>query len=247
MFHFMQGKEYAGQERAHGAAVFATGRIDARGRQQWRHLIQQQHHCFDVFREFAGAGFASANAAGEDHRTMVQLERLRRIGQALGNMPLDEILVDEWYECCTQRLDAMRAIEDALGTRLRSLCDRKIAEARESLRDEQATLDRLHREADSQGADAPLVIGPQLERSVLDMVHEQSRRLQQMADELDTARAALNERKLIERAKGLLMAHRHLSEEEAYRALRQMAMNQKRRLADVAEAVLAMADVLPGR
>jgi AmiR/NasT family two-component response regulator len=43
------------------------------------------------------------------------------------------------------------------------------------------------------------------------------------------------------------MAHRHLTEEEAYRSLRQMAMNQKRRVADVAQMVLAMAEVLPTR
>jgi AmiR/NasT family two-component response regulator len=77
------------------------------------------------------------------------------------------------------------------------------------------------------------------------MVQEQSRRLQAMSDELDTVRAALNERKAIERAKGLLMAHRQLTEDEAYKALRQMAMNQKRRIGEVAEAVLAMAQVLP--
>ena len=87
--------------------------------------------------------------------------------------------------------------------------------------------------------------GRQLERSILDMVQEQSRRLQSMSDELATARAALNERKLVERAKGLLMAHRHLSEEEAHKMLRQTAMNQNRRLVDVAESVLSMADFLP--
>ena len=69
--------------------------------------------------------------------------------------------------------------------------------------------------------------------------------LQTMGDELDTVRASLNERKLIERAKGLLMAHRQLSEDEAHKTMRQMAMNQNKRLIDVAEAVLAMADVLP--
>ena len=41
------------------------------------------------------------------------------------------------------------------------------------------------------------------------------------------------------------MAHRHLSEEEAHKMLRQTAMAQSRRLVDVAEAVLAMADLLP--
>jgi AmiR/NasT family two-component response regulator len=77
------------------------------------------------------------------------------------------------------------------------------------------------------------------------MVQEQSHRLQAMSDELETVRASLNERKIVERAKGLLMAHRRLSEEEAHKMLRQTAMNQKRRLVDVAESMLAMADYLP--
>ena len=59
-------------------------------------------------------------------------------------------------------------------------------------------------------------------------------------------RASLHERKAVERAKGLLMAHRQMSEDEAYKALRQMAMNQNKRLIDVANAVLSLADVLPG-
>jgi AmiR/NasT family two-component response regulator len=42
------------------------------------------------------------------------------------------------------------------------------------------------------------------------------------------------------------MAHRHMSEDEAYKALRQMAMNQNRRMVDVAHNVLSLADVLPG-
>ena len=65
-----------------------------------------------------------------------------------------------------------------------------------------------------------------------------------MSDELEAARSSLNERKLVERAKGLLMAHRNLSEEDAYKMLRQTTMSQNNRLKDVAEAVLAMADYL---
>ena len=65
-----------------------------------------------------------------------------------------------------------------------------------------------------------------------------------MSDELQTVRAALNERKLVERAKGLLMATRKLSEEDAHKMLRQTAMSQNRRLVDVAQTVLSMADYL---
>jgi hypothetical protein len=244
MFHFMQGKEYSGQERAHGAAVFARGKIDAPGQQHWRHLIEQQHHCFDVFNEFADPQLAAAEHRSQDHGVVVQVERLRRIGHSLGAIPADESLVDSWYECCTARLDAMRRVEDLLAGHLKGLCERKIGQAREALRDQETTLRRLHRESASTAA--PSLIGPQLERSVIDMVNEQAKRLQVVNDELETVRFALNERKLIERAKGVLMAHRHQSEDEAYRSLRQMAMNQKRRIADVAETVLAMVDVLPG-
>jgi len=90
-------------------------------------------------------------------------------------------------------------------------------------------------------------LGPQMERSILELVQDQARRLQSMGDELDTVRASLTERKTIERAKGLLMAHRQLNEDEAHKTMRQMAMNQNKRLVEVADAVLAMAEVLPQR
>jgi excinuclease UvrABC nuclease subunit len=54
------------------------------------------------------------------------------------------------------------------------------------------------------------------------------------------------ERKLVERAKGLLMDRRGLSEEAAYRLLRQTAMHQHKRLGDVAEAVLQMGPLIDG-
>ncbi len=85
----------------------------------------------------------------------------------------------------------------------------------------------------------------QVERAILDLVREQSLRLQTMEAELDTVRASLTERKIIERAKGLLMAHRQLNEVEAHKLMRQTAMNQNRRLSDVAQTVLAMAEMLP--
>jgi hypothetical protein len=233
MFHFMQGKEFAGQERAHGAAVFARGRIDTPVLQHWRHLVEQQHHCFDVFAEFAEHSLAHAERSSHDHGAIVQIERMRRIGQSTATPSMDESLVDAWYECCTTRLDAMRHVEDLLAHHLKVLCERKIGAARETSLAPVGT-----------NVDAPGLIGPQLERSVIDMVNEHARKLQAVSDELETVRSALNERKLVERAKGVLMANRNITEDEAYRALRQMAMNQKRRIADVAEAVLSIAGTL---
>jgi len=61
---------------------------------------------------------------------------------------------------------------------------------------------------------------------------------------LDVLEQKLGERKDIDRAKGLLMDRRGMSEAEAYAALRQQAMKQGLKLADVARRILAMADLL---
>ncbi len=247
MFNFMQGKEFAGQERALGAAVFASGHADAGLQPKWRHLIESQERCFEVFVDFSGAPVTEAWLNAESPQERATLERLRRIGGSPGgNGPLDAELSQTWYEHCTARIDAMRAVEDILAAQLRMLCERRIDQARAELRDQQAIVAALSREADAAtaGDGAPAVIGPQLERSIVGLVQEQSRRLQAMADELESVRATLNERKVVERAKGLLMATRKLSEEDAYNMLRRTAMSQNRKLVEVAESVLSMADYL---
>jgi hypothetical protein len=246
LFNFMQGKEFAGQERALGAACFAAGAIDAAGQQQWRHLIDSQQGCFQVFADFSDPEVLRADQASRDPAVLAEVERLRRIACSGRGATLDENLSPAWYDWSTRRIDAMRAVEDVLALHLRHLCGTRIAQARSELRDQRATLDALSTQASYPGVDGAAPYGRHLERSILGMVQEQSRRLQAMGDELDAVRASLTERKLVERAKGLLMAHRQMSEDEAYKALRQMAMNQNRRIVDVAEAVLSLADVLPG-
>ena len=238
MFNFMQGKEFAGQERALGAMVFAVGH--AQRREQWQHLIESQERCFQVFAGFSDPAASEVWQRQQQDPRLAELERLRRLGgSARAGAALDSNLSQDWYDCCTHRIDAMREVEDVLAANLRGLCERRIAQTRAELHDQQAILGSLERPA---GRPAPM--GPQLERSIPELLHEQSRRLQTMSDELDTARAALNERKVVERAKGLLMATRRLSEDAAYKMLRETAMNQHRRLVDVAERVIEARDLL---
>ena len=67
-----------------------------------------------------------------------------------------------------------------------------------------------------------------------------------MREELDRTKRALEERKVIDRAKGILMRLRNIGEEEAHALLRRTAMNENRRIADVAQSVLTAADLLSG-
>ena len=68
-----------------------------------------------------------------------------------------------------------------------------------------------------------------------------------LRDDLSAAKEALEERKVIERAKGILMKSRGLSEDDAYGLLRKTAMNQKRKLADIAHSVVTAAQLLKER
>ena len=243
MFHFMQGKEFAGQERALGGRVFAAGYIDAPGHQQWRHLVEAQQGCLQVYADCCDPRVLQADHAARDPVVLSEIERMRRMGSTVRE--LDTALSREWFYWCTRRIDEMKAVEDLLAAHLRDLCGRRIVQAQAELHDQRASLDALSALASPGGAATPAPFGPHLERSLFEMVQEQSKRLQAMGDELDAVRTSLNDRKVVERAKGLLMAHRRMSEEEAYKALRQMAMNQGRRLVDVAGNVLALAEVLP--
>lgn len=96
------------------------------------------------------------------------------------------------------------------------------------------------------GVGAYIVDGLRKERvkSILDMAVSRYNAFSKLRDELDRARAALDERKLVERAKGILMKERGLGEEAAYALLRKAAMNENRRIIDVAQSVVTAARLL---
>ena len=96
------------------------------------------------------------------------------------------------------------------------------------------------------GISAYVVDGLQAQRirSILDIAILRFNAFARLQRELSEVREELADRKVIERAKGILMSARSLSEEEAYKMMRRKAMNEKRRIADIARAVVTAADML---
>ena len=74
-------------------------------------------------------------------------------------------------------------------------------------------------------------------RFLIDTARANFAKLQSIGKERDNAVEALAERKIIERAKGIVMSREGVTEDEAYRMLRKTAMNQNRKLVDVARAI----------
>jgi two-component system, response regulator / RNA-binding antiterminator len=83
-------------------------------------------------------------------------------------------------------------------------------------------------------------------RPILDLTISRFRAFARLQDELAAAKGALEDRKTIERAKGILMKSRGLSEDEAYSLLRKTAMNEKRKLAEIARSVVTASHLLDG-
>ena len=81
-------------------------------------------------------------------------------------------------------------------------------------------------------------------RPVIDAAIARFQMFKRMRVELEATKTALAERKLIDRAKGLLMTARGLSEEDAYALLRKTAMNQGRKVGEVAQALVTASELL---
>lgn len=96
------------------------------------------------------------------------------------------------------------------------------------------------------GVSAYVVDGLKKERvkSILDMCMARFHAYARLQNELDQARSALEERKIVEKAKGLLMRHKGITEDEAYNLLRRRAMNEKKKLGDIAQAVVTGLELL---
>ena len=106
--------------------------------------------------------------------------------------------------------------------------------------------DGLTKSAIEAGVSAYVVDGlrPERIKPIMDAAIARFHMFQRMRTELEATKRALEERKVIDRAKGILMKARNIDEEEAYALLRKTAMTQGRKLADVAEAIVTAAGLL---
>jgi two-component system, response regulator / RNA-binding antiterminator len=96
------------------------------------------------------------------------------------------------------------------------------------------------------GVSAYVVDGLKRERvkPILDMAIVRFNAFSRLSRELEEAKSELEDRKVIERAKGILMKSKGLSEEDAYALLRKTAMNQNRKIAEIAQSLVTAAGLL---
>ncbi|GGH13045.1 two-component system response regulator [Alsobacter metallidurans] len=96
------------------------------------------------------------------------------------------------------------------------------------------------------GVSAYVVDGLRKDRvkPILDMCISRFNAFSRLRGELEQAKSQLADRKVIDRAKGILMKAKGVTEEEAYALLRKTAMNDKKKLAEIAQSVVTAAELL---
>jgi len=96
------------------------------------------------------------------------------------------------------------------------------------------------------GVSAYIVDGLKKERikPILDLCVSRFNAFARLQDELDRTKNALEERKVIDRAKGILMKLKGLTEEEAYVLLRSTAMREKKKIGEIAQSILTASEML---
>lgn len=110
---------------------------------------------------------------------------------------------------------------------------------------DQSDTDSIRESVDA-GVSAYIVDGLKKERmrAILDLCISRFNAFSKLQDELERTKSALEDRKIIDRAKGMLMKLKGLSEEEAYVLLRSTAMREKKKIGDIAQSIITAAELL---
>lgn len=96
------------------------------------------------------------------------------------------------------------------------------------------------------GVSAYIVGGLKKERvkSILDMCISRFNAFSRLQGQLDQAKNALEERKVIDRAKGIVMKAKNLTEEDAYALMRRTAMNENKKIVEIAQSIVTASEML---
>lgn len=268
LFNFMQAKEYAGQERAWGAIGFAETHFDVRLCEKLAALQQAQEHHFGIFCEFSCNSHRDALDALNKSPAAIDITQLRNmIAQLSDGSPIASEISEVWFDVATRRIDAMQTIEVSLTETLTVQTNTKVTNAKNDMANHQQLLTRFNDEHASDGSPLTLLFDPSMpglaedtkeddltrgelngqattlsaHRSFYDLLRSQAQHIEDMSRELEEARRAIAEQKLISRAKLVVMEQFGLSENSAYRRMQKQAMSENTTIVAIAEKIVNIA------
>jgi hypothetical protein len=262
LYNLVQGKEFAGQERAVGAYMLGSGAVQLANQQRIIDLIELQERHFEAFNQFAVDDLKQAWAKIEHGTVSKQHQSYRaKLSKGKDDQALKVNEADDWFDICSQRLTEIWGLQGQLIHLMHETLNTLIKNAKYDLEKTRKYLNELKRKpqttseldstffnlsipienAFSFNSDEKLQSYPM--ESIIHLLQVQSQQIAKIESELTGTKKALAERKQIEHAKGLVMSNMGVSEVEAYKVMRKTAMEQNRKIIEIAENILSLAKV----
>ncbi len=112
----MQAKEFAGQERAMGAAGFAAKKFDAKIHQKFISLIAEQQSAIRAFRQFATPAQLSLYDNEMQSKDISKFNQMRKIAVNSAYQPdySSNIAASDWFDIATRKINRLKTVEDKL-------------------------------------------------------------------------------------------------------------------------------------
>jgi len=240
--HLIQVKELAGQERAWTAIGFSRGNFVERLCQRLTRNQSDTAQLIGILQQSAAPELLNSWQEIEASSLFSEMTQLRGLRtQLCKGQSIDPAIAEAWYDKATEYIDQLALIETQAIQLLEAECRVQVDAAQRS---------KVKIEKHLQEMTPSKPVDPLLQASVPDaaivgaqgalyqLISEQNAQIQQLQVDLTRARTALQERKLIERAKEILKQQMKLDDEAAYRQLQKSAMDSGRSVADVAARVL---------
>lgn len=256
LYNLIQGKEFAGQERAVGAYLFGSGSLQLPHQQKLFELIAQQERHFELVCQFGSKELCEAWQQWQASAWEQQHAQYRaKLTSARDQQALTPSHADLWFDLCSRRLSEMWQIQCQLVDTMHQLLAGLTRQAKQDYEQTRQYLQTIQASPQANLNSTFFNLAIPVENalnfqahdtsqnypmaSMIALLQHQSRQIADMETELSDTKKALTERKLIERAKGLLMSTLGVTEMEAYKTLRSTAMEQNRKVIDIAENILA--------
>ena len=230
LFHIIQMKELVGQERAWTSVGFARGYFVERLALRLKQVMQEESDIINGFLLTASSQLKALLQTLQASKVQQELDQMREIRNQLYELSkIDVELADVWFQKSTSYIDALREIEIKASEHVKFVCEKQM---------------QMYRSADNTKNVVSTPPGFDGSSPLKSVTTQQRDQILQLEIELEKARTALNDRKLIERAKSVLREKMEMSDEQAHRQLQKSAMEQNIPMVLVCQKILDTMDSL---
>ena len=247
LIYLLQAKEFAGQERAWGVIAFSGKAHGVALTERLQVLGQSQQDVLATLWLGLGAEISAPFQCQFNHDADLQYHDLKKLmfGLCLHSQA-SPALAELWFECASRRIDVLHDLLGPVNTAL----EQQLVRSKQQYDKEKTNLNQHQLGPATQISTVPVSPArvstpPALfkhpdQASLIHLLHEQSQYISNIEMELEHARAAVQELKVIQRAKLILIEQHKLTEPQAHHQLQKLAMDRQQSLADIATQVVQM-------